>query len=307
MKSILTLWLLLLVGVAFAQAPAKQPVPEPKLIVAQVPIKTESSTTEKERDLYKLLYENTAAANEKYITITQWTVGMAVTLLSVIIAAQIFFNYTLNKKELDNISAGIREQVNNAETALVESIRTQLSTALTSISMDKEAMRKELRAFIQKRFDVNEKLLEAELKNQKDELLLEIKQLRVSTKKAEGDLWTLKGYKSIALGSYIAAAILENSMPVGYEKPLLDDIIKVLGEVDKISHRDYEALQKLLPSVKAANADLKVKIEAKIKDMPTYRYIHRSINSLPVSFRMPRTEYVRNSPGESSATATPAS
>jgi hypothetical protein len=184
MKNILAFWLLLLVNVAFAQTSAKQTVAQPQRVVTQVPpIKTEISTTDKERDLYKLLYENTAAANEKYITITQWTVGIAVTLLFGIIGAQIFFNYTLNKKELDNISAGIREQVNNAETTLKQAIRTELSTALTSISMDKEAMRKELIESIDKQFAASEKGLVLELKMQKGELNLEIKQLRISIKK----------------------------------------------------------------------------------------------------------------------------
>jgi hypothetical protein len=92
---------------------------------------------------------------------------------------------------------------------------------------------------------------------------------------------------------------MEIDMVLVNEKYTLEAIAKLLGELTEISHSDYESLQKLLPKVKPASVQSKIKIEALIKTMPTYRFKTRSVDSLPGLFKLPMMEYVRNRPGES--------
>src|ERR1044072_295484 len=63
-----------------------------------------------EAKAYQLLYENAKASNDKTISITQWTIGISLSILLAILFSQIFFNYRISKKEIDYIKKDIDEK-----------------------------------------------------------------------------------------------------------------------------------------------------------------------------------------------------
>lgn len=293
MKNLLVLFLWLSSGIAFSQTPTKGKV---VTAINQQATTATPSNAEKERDFYKLMYENTSASNEKFIALTQWTLGASLAVILGIIGSQIYFNYRINKKEMDSLSAGLQEQIARLELDVTQRITTVLNVATTSLETEKKALSKELKEVINKQFVDNEKMLDVEFKLQKGDLLLEINRLKCHLKKSQGDIWYLRDVKANALSYYIEAAGLEAGFSLGNEKYLLEDVIKVLGEVEDMSHSDYEALQKLLPRIKVANYGLKTKLEGIIKDKPTYRFLPKSADSFPYFLGMPAKQYTRNKP-----------
>lgn len=293
------------VGAASAQSPKTAvkaliaPNTQSVVPASSTPIGNGLSNTERERDLYKMMYENSASANEKLLTLTQWTLGVSLAIVLGIIASQVFFNYRINKKEIDSISSGIQEQLARLELDVSQKINDNLGKTTSTLESDKKALAIELRAVIEKEFSANEKMLDLEFKVQKADLLREIKRLKRSAAKDEGDIWYLKGVKANALRPYIEAANID--IETGFEeKYIVDDIIKVLGEIDEIHHPDYEIIEKMLPKIKAANNHHREKLLSAVKDKPTYKFEARSSDSFGgFSFLglglHPRT-YVRNKP-----------
>lgn len=66
---------------------------------------------------YKLLYENEKIANDKILQTVYWSLGgMLTTVIGVvafILGAQIFFNYRINKEEINKLESGIKAQIDS--------------------------------------------------------------------------------------------------------------------------------------------------------------------------------------------------
>jgi hypothetical protein len=64
-----------------------------------------------ELDYYKLLYESQVESNANFETLFQWTIGLSFGFLIAIIGSQIFFNYRINKKEIEYIRKDLQESI----------------------------------------------------------------------------------------------------------------------------------------------------------------------------------------------------
>ena len=244
--------------------------------------------------MYKLMYENAASSNEKLLTLTQWTLGVSLAIVLGIIASQVYFNYRINKKELDSISSDIQQELSRLKLEIAQKINEDISRSATSLEMNKLSVSRELQLLIEKQFTSNEKMMEMELRNQKSDLMFEIRQLRRSAKKNEGDIWASKNVKSNALTCYIEVAELEIGL-LNDEQYTLKEMIKILAEMEDISHADYEKLNILLSKIKAYNSDLKVKITQIISEKPTYQFVKQNLSN-HFLFNMPLKQFVRNKP-----------
>ncbi|MBU6122594.1 hypothetical protein [Hymenobacter siberiensis] len=293
MKHAFLLLLLLCASMAFSQTPSTR-VP---LASAQSPLAAPAAgvtNTEKERDLYKLMYENSANANEKLLTLTQWTLGVSLAIVLGIIASQVFFNYRINRQELDAISNGIQGQIDRLQLEIAQKFTEEVSKANSSLESSKTELTRSVNALIEAQFTVNEKALERELRNQKGELMLEIRQLRRLAKKNEGDIWNLKNVKSNALSCFIEVAELETGLLMD-EKYTLKEIVQLLTELDEVMHTTHDKLEALLPKIRASNISLKNKMVEILKTKPTYNFV-RPDRQDHFLFNMPQKQYVRNKP-----------
>ncbi len=56
-----------------------------------------------EATMYKLLYKNASSANDRIISTMHWAIGLVSTFILAIFGSQIFFNYRINKEEIEAI------------------------------------------------------------------------------------------------------------------------------------------------------------------------------------------------------------
>ena len=121
-------------------------------------VKTKNNSMS-ELDYYKSLYENTKENNESYKSLLQWTFGISLGFLLAIIGSQIFFNYRLNKKELDYIKKDIDEKVLDLENKLIKKIQDKFNDLDKSLSAGLTKNQKENKEFLEEKLNILEESL----------------------------------------------------------------------------------------------------------------------------------------------------
>ena len=244
-------------------------------------VKTKNNSMS-ELDYYKSLYENTKENNESYKSLLQWTFGISLGFLLAIIGSQIFFNYRLNKKELDYIKKDIDEKVLDLENKLIKKIQDKFNDLDKSLSAGLTKNQKENKEFLEEKLNSDEELKKAqfkllentisyEVKSVKNRLEREVMSLKEDIVKNKGDLWKLKGVESNALSSFIEVAFIKKQRKFEI-KYILDEIIDVLKELDDIHQSDYDNLKELYEEIKVSHKSKADKINELIKNKDVYTF-----------------------------------
>lgn len=235
-----------------------------------------------ELDYYKSLYGNTKENNESYKSLLQWTFGISLGFLLAIIGSQIFFNYRLNKKELDYIKKDIDEKVLDLENKLIKKIQEKFNDLDKSLSAGLTKNQKENKEFLEEKLNSDEELKKAqfkllentisyEVKSVKNRLEREVMSLKEDIVKNKGDLWKLKGVESNALSSFIEVTFIKKQR--NFEiKYILDEIIDVLKELDDIHQSDYDKLKELYEEIKVSHKSKADRINELIKNKDVYTF-----------------------------------
>lgn len=245
---------------------------------------TESVQTDvfSELDYYKSLYENSKENNESYKSLLQWTFGISLGFLLAIIGSQIFFNYRLNKKELDYIKKDIDEKILELENKLIEKIQSKFDELDENLKSGLSNNQKENKKFLEEKlksdeelrkakFELLEKVTDFEIKNIQKQLDKSVMSLKEDIVKNKGDLWKLKGVESNALSSFIEVAFIKKKL--NYEiKYILDDIIDVLKEIEDIHESDFNKLKELYEIIKTTHKAKADRINELIKNKDVYTF-----------------------------------
>jgi hypothetical protein len=261
-----------------------------------------NNSTMSDSEAYKLLYLNEKNSNDKMISIIEWVIGISVTFLIAIFGGQIFFNWKINKKEIDYIKKDIEERIGELKAILIKD-QAQINKEQTlQINTTIDKIEKDLLQKLDGQFDKKSKLIDVyndvnkrEIEFLERKISNEIKQLNIEVEKNSGDLWVLKGVDSNALSSFVRTAIMKLEMKSDV-KYILDEVIQLLEKIDEISVYDDERLKELVEKLDAINSEKKKKIEKLYSSKPVYKFIDRP-NQNPFGFPGFSKEYVKNIPG----------
>ena len=242
---------------------------------------TENSTMS-ELDYYKFLYESSKENNESYKSLLQWSFGVSLAFLLAIIGSQIFFNYRINKKELDYIKKEIDEKILDLENKQIEKIQSKFKDLDKSLidgltknkEVNKEYLEEKLSAddeLKKTKFKLLENTINYEIKSLQNDLDRNIISLKEDIEKNKGDLWKLKGVESNALSSFIEVAFIKKKR--NFEiKYILDEIIDILKEIEDIHQSDYDELKELYQLIKETHKTKADKINELIKNKDVYTF-----------------------------------
>lgn len=240
-----------------------------------VDIEKKSNITE--LDYYKLLAEQAQKDNETYISLTQWTLGISFAFLLAIIGSQIFFNYRINKKEIDYIRKDLDEKISELKNEINQSINSKFDDLEKELKKDMTKESLEMKKTLSSDFTTHKEYLKLKLEVQEKSLKQDLKVLEKEVEQNKGDLWKLKGVESNALSSFVKSASLQielNRDP----KYILDEINTVLGNMEEINSYDYERLNTLSEKTIKTHKEKTEKMISLYRDKPVYEFV---VNNSP--------------------------
>ena len=260
----------------------------------EVNLKSDSSIIAKSdslnNNLYQLLYNNSAETNQMLITTIHWIIGIMVTFFIAIVGTQIFFNYRINKQEIENIKQNTIREFSELKSKILLELTTEKESTLKTIKKELENDYNILNEKITNYFTDKSKIIDVYNEtNQKSlqQINLQIenknRELQIEINKNTGDLWILKGVKSNAIYNFTRTAILQKEMK--YEmKYTLDNIIEVLKDLNEIHEGDYKELDRLIQEIPEEYSDKKIQIENGYKDKPIYKFVSSATTELGLDF-----------------------
>jgi hypothetical protein len=262
----------------------------------------QENTNLSESGAYKLLYENAKENNDAMITTIQWVIGVSIAFLLAILGSQIFFNWRINKKEIDYIKKDIDEKITELKSDLIKDVTSLNKEQEEKIEKLFEKLEKDILGKINSELDkaknlldVKDELINFKISSYKKELTEEVKALQINVEKNEGDIWKIKGVESNALSSYLRTAFLQVELKREV-KYILDEIIEILKNRDEVHEFDYEKLDSLIDKLSEKYDDKKAIIVSLYKDKPVYVYQERSSMGFGMASRMGLKKYVKNEP-----------
>lgn len=237
--------------------------------------KTIKKSNLSELDYYKLLAEQAQKDNETYISLTQWTLGISFAFLLAILGSQIFFNYRINKKEIDFIKKDIDEKFAELKNEISESVDSKFEKINKELKTDLTKLSIELKKSNAENYKSHKDLINLKLKLQESSFKQEIKSLEKEIEKNKGDLWKLKGVESNALSSFIRSALLQLELKRDVQY-ILDDINEVLANLEEIDSSSYDKLNTLSGKTIETNQAKTEKMISLYKDKPVYEFVART-------------------------------
>lgn len=260
-----------------------------------------------ESDAYKLLYENAKENNDRIVTTIQWVIGISLAFLLAILGSQIFFNWKINKNEIDYIKKDIEEKMLTLKAELTSSIDVKGKEIQNAIDKKISEAEMQLKTDIKDKFESRIKFFSYKSDATEERIDKEVKQLKIELEKNSGDIWLLKGIESNALSSYLRTAKLQIELK-REAKYILNDIISILSKLEDIHDLDYRNLNELINCLDSTYQTQKDKITSLYKNKPVYRFSERrspfglgtGLNKFDLGglSGLSGKEYIRNTPGK---------
>ena len=239
---------------------------------------------------YKLLYEDAKNSNASIINTMQWSIGIVLALLLAIIGSQIFHNFRINKKEIENIRQSLNDNFLKFETNLTSIVEKDKIENIKNINNQVSDLRKELnntfgKLFIEKSksIETKNKSLEEKINNNYKEINFVIDNLKIDIEKCVGDLWILKGIKENALSNFIRTAELKikKNFDVKY---ILKEINSILSEVTEIFEHDYLNLTELIKIIPKEHKNIRDEIQQHLIKIPIFKFVNIPDTKLGLEF-----------------------
>jgi hypothetical protein len=284
MKIVLIIMIVTLISISVSANPSEEksittPTKPPAVAKLDSPPEKNQTSQLDEAAMYKLLYENSSSANDRIISTLHWSIGLVSTFILAIFGSQIFFNYRINKEEIETIQSDIDERFISLKSVLLERINAIARDNENNIRKEIKQISTEKMEIISNKNKVFEKYLDVKLEsNRKDFTRLnerfdsETKSIRIDLERVSGYVWELKGVKANALRKYVETALMEINL--GREsKYTLGNIIRVISESSDISKDEIERLEALIKLIPENNNDLKNEIARLYKEKRVYTFV----------------------------------
>jgi len=202
--------------------------------------------------------------------------GLSTAFLLTLFGAQIFFNWRLNKKEIDYIKKDIDEKIGELKASLLKEINDNLKSTEFNLNGKIDKILKEKTNNLEKQISEKSKSLEfvekfwqKDIKNLKENFNNRYKLLELEIEKNSGDIWKLQGVESNALTSYLKTAVLKKEVNSDLQY-ILNDIISILKVREEIHQIDYNRLEELIESLDKKYDEKKELIISLFKNKPIY-------------------------------------
>lgn len=234
---------------------------------------------ESDRNLYKLLYENSAKSNANIISTIQWSIGIISTFVIVLLGSQILFNYRVNKEEIRAIRSELEEKFHEFKTDLISNSNKERKELIEKFELKFSNNEKNIKDTISQHYSEKDKYIDAkfdsfnkDISNLKSQLKFEVKYLKIDIEKVGGEVWKIKGVNANALRNFIHSINLhiDTGLDLKHE---LDDIIETLQNMTSISKNLLTDLVKTLERVPEEYQTKKLKIKELYSSMPQYIYV----------------------------------
>jgi polyhydroxyalkanoate synthesis regulator phasin len=239
-----------------------------------------------QRGVAQLLYDNSRQANESILTTLHFSLGLVAAFILALVGSQIFFNYRINKEEINSIRSDIDSQISTLSARLLEDMTRQLQSSEANLNSKIEEKTK----LIEAKDEVRKTDIET-IRNSFNALERKINTIEITLEESTGHLWNLRGVDANALSSFIKTATLKIKQK---KNPTytLDDIIKSLGQLRDIYIDDYSALDELVKKIPKECEDQQKKIDDIFRTKPVYEFLDTPDNSGK------EWKYVKNIPKE---------
>ncbi|MBO7747366.1 hypothetical protein I8J29_24580 [Paenibacillus sp. MWE-103] len=195
----------------------------------KVPIDVNSSNSAKagltEAEAYKMLYEAQVDANEKILNTVYWSLGLAITLITFLLGANLFNNIRAKKNETELLSSQFTNQLEEIKLTFLSDIKdASMKNIETAVSQKFAIVDTKLSVISSGLISTKEagESLESDIKNNYFVLSGRINQL-------EGLHWKSKGVMNNVVTCYVDGVeeILKGG---GHAKPLLSELITIMNE-----------------------------------------------------------------------------
>ncbi len=255
-----------------------------------------SPNIQNEEKLYQLLYENSKDYNEKILSTVEWTIGLSFAFLLAIFGSQVFFNWRVNKKDLDNIHKDISEKFSEMKSELLREITETDKINKNKIqeitaNIERKLLDRVNEEFKEKQTHINliDELSKVRTTSLEKSVNSDFKKIHFEIDKINGDIWNLKGVKSNALSNYLTSALsgLESGENI---KSLLDEIISTLKELEEIHNGDYKKLEELITKLESKYDSQKELIKKNFINKPVYEF--NIFQNQPFNF-LPTKRYIK--------------
>jgi hypothetical protein len=201
----------------------------------------------KELELYKMLYQNAKDNSSVNYTMLYTIIAIVVAFILFIVGSQVFFNYRLNKRDLDNLRS---------------ELMLQLTTEISTLKSSQQSLEIKLINDINEKIsNTNNKIESVETRLSKSVNLLHsaVHELRAESYKSLG--WT---QLSIANRLWQCRYDLKENMDQQL-KLTLESIMELLSSVDEIYDISVNAFNEINGGIREKYADKFVDLLDKIK------------------------------------------
>lgn len=297
MKKIL---LFLFLGLSFIVYPNETLTKDENIVRTNSSISTQSNVEKSTNSHeYEQLYLNQKETNEKLLSLLTTALTLIVGIIIAIIGTSIFYNYRFNKKEyelltrenqstINEIHNNLKEetiktvdklldklsqendkkfdQINESYKSNYDALRDSLKTIITHFKEDYDNRISESKSRIEELEKENKEISD----NLKSDLRFNEKQIRKDLLDIQGELYKLKDWSSLALGSFTDQAILcietNNQWQLEYVlTDIIEQIEKVISKNDTITPERKRRIEFLLSELPNEYKIEKDKIKDKYK------------------------------------------
>jgi hypothetical protein len=246
-----------------------------------------------ELDYYRLLAEQSESNNNSFKSLMHWSLGISFAFLLAIIGSQIFFNYRINKKEIDFIKKDLDEKTAELKNTLSENIDSKFEKLKEELKKDILRSSVDMKKNLSENFKSQREYAALKMEATKTSLKQDLKHLENEIKKNTGDLWKIKGVKANALTNFIRSAEIQIDLKREV-KYILNDIIEILKQIEEIHLVDVNALETLIEKIKATHTAQVAEIKKLYIDKPVYEFVPNDKTTGLVGAFASRKKYIKN-------------
>jgi len=257
-KYYLIITLLLLIVSAMGQPKSSRKLETTKTNI--VPLENPQNS---DADAYKLLYETARKSYEDERSGTQWTLGIVIGFILLILGSQYFLNWKFNKQEITNIKSDLDSKfkdglvllrqeytkINEASIKKVEDNYNQQLTIYRKIIEDFEKRLQDDKTEFREVIAANKELNSLLIKEQKNYLDERIKEINMNLDKQEGFIWRLRGVEANSLSRFIDVAKYNLEKKSSLIKYTLSDIEESILNQKDLEYDDSVKLKEILKNI----------------------------------------------------------
>lgn len=256
-------------------------------------ISTQTSDSQlTEAETYKLLYENQKEFNGKILDTIYWALGAIGAAIIALLGGNIFFNYRVNKNEIENISQNLSREFEKFKNDSADGIQQKINESMIvnrdefknlSLNNQKEMQKyidnqnvqiKSIKTFFDEALEEigasvenNQRGTQRMCESLEKNFQRENKDLRVELNKLEAEKWRNKGVYQNVLACYVRAGNLEIELKLNIEDTI-KNILEALENSSRLSNAYSTLLFQFIEKIPEKYSIQKEKINEIARSLP---------------------------------------